>query len=65
MAVDVTSHVNVFVSVCLPLWYICLASLLVEPANREAAAMSLNLGKDPSSPGTQLDSSKARGKAPR
>lgn len=51
MAGGVTGRVSVLsvcVSVCLSL-DMCTASLLVEPANGEAAAASLYLGRDPAS----------------
>ena len=49
VAVCVTSHVSVF-CVCAP-WDMCSALLLVEPANRKVAVMSLSLSRNPGSPG--------------
>ena len=45
------------VCACVCVWDTCAALLLVEPANRKAAAASLSLGRDPGSPGTGLGSS--------
>ena len=65
ICVSVLCVVCASVSVCVYLWYICSASLLVKPANGKVAAASLSLGRDPGFPGcTGLESSSWAGENP-
>lgn len=45
-------------------WEMCSTSVLIEPAKGKAAGASFSLGRDPSSPSTELGSSSQAGRIP-